>query len=683
MSRQVRISTIGNTGAEQSIPVRKWISKSEILAKELPRQMNIITLDFETFFSADYTLSSLTTEEYVRDSRFEVHGCGFRFPFDPVTGEGPPYTIWADAKDMHFALDAWDWSQTAVLCHHTHFDGLILSHVYGIKPAYYLDTLSMARLLFGNHIKKSLGSLAELFNIGQKELPYDLFKGKHWHELAPHVQKQVAEGCCQDVTLTWDLFQKLAASFPSSEYAFVDATVRMFTDPKLEGDVNLLAQIWEKEAATKAALLAKLGVTATDLRKQWRFAELLRAEDIEPEQKLGKPAKCKKCDGTGHDFDSIPVRDEYAACIDCDGAGTTARYNYSFAKTDDFMRDLLEDETPLAVMPEATVSMLAQAKLDAHSNGTQTRTARMGFMSTRGPLCVYLNYAGTHLSGWSGGDKMNWQNFNRDGLIAKAICAPKGYKVVCADASQIECRLLNKIAGQDDMVERFRRREDPYANVASAFHGFTVTKETHPIEREGGKRVELMSGYGAGGRKIAHTLRTFRLECTDEQGDGWRDAYRTTHPFVTNLWEQGNDVLKKLHAGMEFDWNVVHIKDKIIWLPNGIPLLYDTIEWHESEEKKGWRVRNRKGWSWLWGGMLVQQMMQALRSAVVRQAWQGCIDAGLPVVSMEHDKLICLARSHEADDALAFLQAEMRRAPSWLPDIPLDSEGFVSETFAK
>lgn len=38
--------------------------------------MNILTLDFETYFDDDYTLRKLTTEAYVRGPRFEVHGCG-------------------------------------------------------------------------------------------------------------------------------------------------------------------------------------------------------------------------------------------------------------------------------------------------------------------------------------------------------------------------------------------------------------------------------------------------------------------------------------------------------------------------------------------------------------------------------------------------------------------------------
>src|SRR5229473_6636832 len=324
--------------------------------------MNIVTLDFETLFGDDYTLSDMTTEEYVRDPRFEVHGFGARWNEYPDARCRD--TIWYDAEmarpGPQCVLNQVDWSRTAVLCHHTHFDGLILSRHYGIKPAFYLDTLSMARLLHGNHIKKSLGALAELFGIGQKELPYDLFKGKHWYELSPYVQRQVANGCCQDVDLTWRLFSELAKSFPQNEYDFVDATVRMFVSPVLEGNTDLLAEIWEKEARTKAALLEKLRVTAVDLRKQWKFAEILRAEGIEPEQKPGKPAKCKVCGGTG-------VVDEDTACPECYGAGATERYNYSFARTDDFMHGLLEDETPLASMPEATAAMLAQAKLDAHS----------------------------------------------------------------------------------------------------------------------------------------------------------------------------------------------------------------------------------------------------------------------------------------------------------------------------
>ena len=63
----------------------------------------------------------------------------------------------------------------AFLCHHAHFDGLILSHHFGVKPRYWLDTLSMARQVLGNHLKKGLGELATHYRLPEKNVPYNLF----------------------------------------------------------------------------------------------------------------------------------------------------------------------------------------------------------------------------------------------------------------------------------------------------------------------------------------------------------------------------------------------------------------------------------------------------------------------------------------------------------------------------
>ena len=39
-----------------------------------PKVMDIITLDFETYYDQDYSLFKMTTEEYVRDPRFQIIG---------------------------------------------------------------------------------------------------------------------------------------------------------------------------------------------------------------------------------------------------------------------------------------------------------------------------------------------------------------------------------------------------------------------------------------------------------------------------------------------------------------------------------------------------------------------------------------------------------------------------------
>ena len=163
-----------------------------------------------------------------------------------------------------------------------------------------------------------------------------------------------------------------------------------------------------------------------------------------------------------------------------------------------------------------------------------------------------------------------------------------------------------------------------------------------------------------------------------------RDLYRETHPAVVQYWAQAGEILKKLHAGLELEWGPLYVKDKRIWLPNGAPLIYDTLEWTDKEPNKGWRVRTRKhGWSRMYGAKLVENVIQALARLHVSQAWLRCMQAGIKVVSMEHDKLIAVVAEHEAQAAFEFMKQEMCRAPEWLPGIPLDSEGYISHTLAK
>jgi DNA polymerase len=132
--------------------------------------MNILTLDYETYFDDEYSLKKLTTEAYVRDPRFEALGVGIRW----TDHRG---ARWYAEDGIAQALGEVRWDQTAILCHHAHFDALILSHHYGIKPRFIYDTLSMARLQLGNHVSVSLQSLADHYGLQAKNVPYNLFKG--------------------------------------------------------------------------------------------------------------------------------------------------------------------------------------------------------------------------------------------------------------------------------------------------------------------------------------------------------------------------------------------------------------------------------------------------------------------------------------------------------------------------
>lgn len=606
--------------------------------------MKIVTLDAETYFDKDYTLSKMTTESYVRDPRFEILGCAVRY------ADGDKEWLSSDA-DLKPIIDAHD----AVLCHHAQFDGFILAHHYGARPRVWLDTLSMARLCLGNHLSVGLDHLAKHFGLGAKTVPYAAFKGKHWHELDPATQHAVVTGSLHDVDLTWHIFNLLLPAVPDEELRLIDMTIRMFTEPVLMGDVELLGKVWSAEDTRKQELLDALGVVAGELQSAEKFATLLRLEGIEP-----------------------PMKE------------TPAGKAYAFARTDKFMTEELLEHT------DDRIRTLAEARLGVRSTIEQTRAERLGRMALRGPLPVYLAYCGAHTTRWSGGDKVNWQNFKRGSLIRTSIRAPARHRIIKADKSQVECRYLNMLAGQSDVIERFRNKQDPYITIASEAYGHPVykPKEDDPRRAEmeqkrgTGKQLELSCGYGAGGETIQATAAkgTYGppVKITIERALAWRDLYRKTHPRVVQFWHAAGQLLERVAAKQSGSWSIFNYEDGRIYLPNGAPLIYDGLEWATDPETGSgfWRYRSRFGWRRIWGGFLVENLIQAVSRVDIGQCMLRLQDRGYHIALMEHDAVAVVVKEENAEHDLQVVLTEMRRAPDWLPDIPLDAEGSVKETYS-
>ena len=596
--------------------------------------MRIVVADWESFFdSKDFTLKKLSTEAYVRDPRFKAHGVAIKW--------GPDTDArWYDEPEARYLLKNEDWSDVFMIHHHAQFDSLIESHHYGVYPKMIGCTLSMARLLLGNHLSVSLDAVRKHFNMPAKITPYGLFDGKQWNELSRETQQLLADGACDEVESIYKIFKLLAKDFPAEEFETVDATMRMFTEPKLKADVNKLAKLWEHEENSKAERYKTLGVSVDDLQSSERFAALLRQEGIEPETKPGKKG---------------PI--------------------YAFAKTDEFMKELQDDE-------DERVRTLVEARLGAKSTLVQTRTETLGWMASRGNLCVYLNYAGAHTSRWSGGDGSNMQN----GVPAvnECILPPEGYRLIKPDASQVECRILNHVAGQEDKIQEFREGRDPYVGVAEAFCGHPVTKASHPELRQMGKVVELQAGYQSGGPKIKATIRNKAgLIISLDDAEKFKVAYRKTHPYVEQMWKTGGRMISALADGGPVEWGPVLIKDRKIWHPNGIPLNYHleyyrpTAEDECNDYERGgyWRRKTRKGWEKMYGGKLVENLIQFLARVAISQALIRIRRMGYYVVNTRHDDLwVLIPTDGNEETHIKNCCVEIARTPSWLPGIPLDAE---------
>ena len=217
-------------------------------------KMKLITLDFESYYDSEYSLSKNTTEAYIRDPRFETIMVGLK------VNDEPTYTV--VGSDIRDALRDLDIPNSAMLCHHSHFDGLILSHHYGLKPKIWFDTLPMGRAELGSVVAKgmSLGSMSEHLGLGVKGHEVVLAKGKHLADFTPEELRAYRRYCCNDVDLTYKIYQKLRPSFSTSELKLIDLTTRLFTEPVLELDTELLEKYRKQVLENKERLMLNIAV---------------------------------------------------------------------------------------------------------------------------------------------------------------------------------------------------------------------------------------------------------------------------------------------------------------------------------------------------------------------------------------------------------------------------------------
>ncbi len=634
---------------------------------------------FETFFTnekdsrgVEYRLkraneNACTTEEYIRHPWFQAHGAAIKWSKDHAAK-------WYDEPQLRYVLAQEDWSDVCLIHHHAHFDGLILSHHYNVLPKMYGCTLSMARLILGNHISVSLDSVRQVYGLPNKKTPYNLFKGKRWGELDGSTRQLVAEGACDEVESIWKLFGILAKDFPKEEYLIVDQMVRMFTQPVLRADTGLLAEIWKKEEHEKRNRLHDLGIDGAALRSSDRFADLLRAQGIEPETKEGPPRK----DGT---------------------RGTI----FAFARTDPFMEELLDHEDP-------TVRALAEARLGEKSNIMQTRAETLGFMASRGPLCVYLRYCGAATLRPAGGDASNFLNLKRGAPIRRALLAPKGYLLGPIDASQIEFRVAMGLAGQQDVIDLLRAGGDPYVTLASVIYDEEIYKpkkdDPRRLEMEqkrgAGKQGRLMCVYGAAAKRYRATARAglygppvdMSLEEAERHVRIARDMMPAVTARNTGYWAQCERIIARLAGGPPMEWGPFMVKDHRLILPNGLAMIYDTLEFHRPDadedcrdfERDGyWRWRGRQGWKKIWGSKLTQNICEMVSRVIVSQAMIRIKQQyGIRTLNWPYDELLLLIPDNsKAEETLELCRLEMCVEPDWLPGIPLDAEASLGFRYSK
>ena len=606
--------------------------------------MNLITIDYETFYGPDYTLSSMTTEDYIRDPRFEV------ILVSVQVNKGDAQWFSGTMKQTGEWLSQFKLSQNALLAHNMSFDGLILQHHFGIIPALYLDTRLMAQAKFkpytGSASLKACMAYAGL-GLEKGDEVHNMF-GRSRASLSREELEKYAGYCCNDVICTSALFSYLASDYPREELKVIDLTLRMYLEPVFELDTKVLAEHLQEVTAKKEALLQRVFSVCSqdDLMSNQKFAKLLEGYGIDPPMKTSP---------------------------------TSGKPTYAFAKADSAWKDFVEEHAD-----DELVGALCAARTGVKSTLEETRTQRLLTMGNTSKLLrVPLLYYAAHTGRYGGTEKINLQNLPQPhkSRIRFALRAPAGSVVVGADLSQIEARLAAWLAGQRSLSDAFRAGIDVYSSFGTKLYGRTITK-ADKRERFLAKTAVLGLQYGMGPAKYMGTCRAQENIKVDlEEATKVVQIYRDTYSLIPDLWRKLDRMLDIMATpGGHATLGPLVFRHQKVILPNGMEIVYPNLE----NTDEGYQYTFGRQIRSIWGGKLLENIVQALANLVIKANMLTIFkELGMRPALQVHDELDYIIRR---DALAAFLEGARRimtAPPSWCADAPIDVEINYGDNFGE
>lgn len=619
--------------------------------------MNLITIDFETFYDVGFSLSNLTTEEYIRDPKFQVVG------FAVKVDDGKTKWYSGSHEELKAELDKIDWDNSLLVCHNMLFDGAILSFIYNITPKIYLDTLCMARAIHGTNAGGSLAYLSKHYNLGEKGTEVLDAKGKRLEDFQPHELHRYGQYCINDTELTYKLFQVLSKDFPHNELKLIDITIRMFTEPLLEvNDGLLITRLEELKIETQELLQ---GLMAR-----------LECEDVESVRK--KLASNKQ-------FAELIT--ELGAVVPMKESVTTGKQTFALAKTDQGFIDLQGHE-------DSFIQELCAVRLGTKSTIEKTRIERFIGVGARnkGRLPIPLKYYGAHTGRWSGSDKVNFQNLpSRDArkkTLKQAVVAPYGHKVINCDSSQIEARILVWLSGQEDVTQWYAEGRDVYCEFASKVYNRKIDKR-NKVERAVGKTCILGLGYGTGAAKLQNVLKLGAgVEFDEAECKRLVQVYRNMNNKVTDFWQTCENALQDLvywPEGKEPYYldkhNTLLVDKEGIKFPNGLYIRYPDLHVDTSESNKRYLYKKRYNMQvTIWGGSVTENVVQALARIVIGEQMIDINEKYRPALTV-HDAVVCVLPDEEVESGTKYIENIMSIAPEWADGLPIACESGVADNY--
>jgi DNA polymerase len=270
-------------------------------------------------------------------------------------------------------------------------------------------------------------------------------------------------------------------------------------------------------------------------------------------------------------------------------------------------------------------------------------------------------------------------------LLRSMLIAEDGHRLMFADYSAIEARVLAWIAGQTDLVETFRKGGDVYKEMASAIYNVNVENVTDG-QRQVGKMAILGCGYGMGGKRFAEQCATMGINVDEDEAKRIVSVYREKNDRIAQYWRNSENEFVEMVKGAG------RVGSVGLPLPSGRSLTYHNpriiqreTPWGAMRDTAQVDTLNSVTRQWvsqiIWGGLLTENVVQATARDLMATAMMALELKGYNVILSVHDEIIC-----EVPDDFGSLEEMidiMTRCPSWADGCPINAEGKEGKRYRK
>lgn len=625
-------------------------------------------LDFETYYSKDYSIMGSSTYQYVNHPEFDAYLVAIWSPELSYVGKTSDFKDWKRFDGYTF------------IAHNASFDQRCFEKCVeqGIIPDIKVNWICTADMCVYFQYQRNLkGSAKAILDADMDKAVRENMKDKTWDDMiAMDESKQVLEYALDDSKYTYQIWEELYDHWPETERILSKLT-RAMSWEGLPIDVHKLDD----------------GINSLEETLFQAKKSLPWYGEIDPDTKKEYVVYSKK-----------------AMALECRKAGVEPPK--SLAKDSPALADWIAEHGDKLTFVSA---MQNHNRINMHLQRLKSIRDRL---TTEARMSYNLKYFGADATGrWSGDAGFNVQNMPREtkyGVnIRNVITAPEGKTFIVSDLSQIEPRLTAFIAGDMDFLKLIKQGMSPYEAHARQTMGWTggKLKDEDPELYLLAKVRVLQLGYGSGWHKFAETVKQYgqqqildldfsrkdevrfqNFANTYQPGKGslyptlstydrrqWVNAFiqvqdfRDKNPKITSQWKSLDRQLKEAAgAGDDFDNEI----------PSGRRLKYFRCR-HETDgvtvaTQKG-SVRRVK----MYGANLFQNSVQATARDCFGHILKNLYEHDFKVVLHVHDEVIVEVDEGNALHAKADIQELMKQGPEWMKDVPLDSEAIVTKEYTK